>query len=183
MRKRVKLLLWSDIMFMVAGGMLGPIYAIFVQDIGGDILTAGGAWAAFAFATGLLILLMGKIEEHKKKILMVVMGSSLKALAFIGYIFVSNPYELFGVQILLGIGVAINMPAWDTLYGKLIEKGRESFYWGLWEASSYLVSAIAGLAGAAIVMWFGFKTLFVLMAIASIAGLFLAVHLLKRIRL
>jgi len=181
MRQIIKILLLSDIMFMIAGGMLGPVYAIYVQNIGGNLLTAGGAWAAFAFSTGILILLMGKLEERKNKIMMVITGSTIKAAAFVGYIFVSNPLELFAVQILLGIGVAINIPAWDTLYGKFMEKGKESFFWGLWEASSYIFSAIAGLTGAIIVTYFGFNMLFVLMAIASILGACLAVDLLKKV--
>lgn len=182
MRRRLKLLLWSDIMFMVAGGMLGPLYAIYIEDIGGDILAVGGAWAAFAFTTGLLMILMGKIEEHKNKILMVITGTVLKAGAFIGYIFVTNTYELIGIEILLGVGLAIGLPAQDALYAKLIEKGKETFTWALWEGSYYITSAITAIVGAVVVKYFGFKTLFIGMAIASVLGLVLAVDLLKKVK-
>ena len=71
--------------------MLGPIYAIFVQEIGGDILAAGSAWATFMITSGIGIFLMGKLVDkiqREKPILM--LGYALASLGFLGYFFVSN---------------------------------------------------------------------------------------------
>ena len=47
MRRGLKILLLADGTANLALGMIGPIYALFVEKIGGDILDAG--WAYFAF--------------------------------------------------------------------------------------------------------------------------------------
>jgi drug/metabolite transporter (DMT)-like permease len=64
MNRTIKTLLATDSLFVLAAGMLGPIYAIFVERIGGDILEAGGAYAAFSLASGILIFLISKWEDH-----------------------------------------------------------------------------------------------------------------------
>ena len=50
MQRKLKILLFASALFMLAGGLFGPIYAVFVEEIGGDLLTAGGAYAAFSIA-------------------------------------------------------------------------------------------------------------------------------------
>ncbi|PIP24842.1 MAG: hypothetical protein COX34_02005 [Candidatus Nealsonbacteria bacterium CG23_combo_of_CG06-09_8_20_14_all_36_12] len=59
----LKILLLTDGLFLLAAAMLGPIYAIFVEEIGGDILTAGTSFAIFALVMGTLILIIGRIED------------------------------------------------------------------------------------------------------------------------
>ena len=43
MKRKLKILLMASALLMLAGGLFGPIYAVFVEQIGGDLLTAGGA--------------------------------------------------------------------------------------------------------------------------------------------
>ena len=66
MKKGLKFLVLSDAWATLALGMIGPIYAIFVEQIGGDILDASWAYFAFTMTTGVVnvfVKLLGKSRE------------------------------------------------------------------------------------------------------------------------
>ncbi len=178
MHKQLQLFLIVNSLFVLAMGMFGPIYAIFVQKIGGDILAAGTAWAVFMVVSGVGILLMGKIQDKiKKDKLSIILGYALMSLGFLGYYFVSNVKQLFLVQILLGLSTVVLTPAYDSFYTKYLEKGKFASQWAAWEATWYTVTGVAALIGAFLVKIFSFKILFLVMFFTSLIGLLLSTQL------
>lgn len=108
MKKWLKIIISADFFIMLSMGMITPIYAIFVEKIGGDILDASGAWAIFAFTSGILMYLIGKWEDRKKHhAKMLFLGYFLRSVSFLGYFFVQNTLQLFGIQLILGLSIAI----------------------------------------------------------------------------
>jgi MFS family permease len=171
----------SDAWAALAIGMIGPIYAIFVERIGGDILDASWAYFAFMITTGAIIYLIGHWEDrikHKQKF--VVLGYGLKALGCLSYLFVYNQITLIITQIILGLSEAIYLPAYDALYSKYLDKYKEASEWGDWEAMRYVVAAIAALLGGYVAYELGFKSLFVFMFVFSLIGLFVSLDLFKK---
>lgn len=57
-----KLLIYAYSCSVFAEGILLPIYAIFVQDIGGDILDASGAMAIFLITSGICTILIHRLK-------------------------------------------------------------------------------------------------------------------------
>ena len=57
MKRGLKLLLEADGFVLFGFGLLAPIYAIFVEKIGGDVLDAGIAYAIYLFVLGIFIYL------------------------------------------------------------------------------------------------------------------------------
>jgi MFS family permease len=172
MNKIIEFLVVSSFFYNFASGLLGPIYAIFVEQIGGDILTAGSAFAIYTIICGVLILLLGKWEnraKHKEKIL--VLSRVFTLIGFTGYLFVTNPIQLFLVQITLGAALAFGTPAFDTIYSKNLDKNKEAFEWGAWEGMYQIALGLSAIAGAIIVEFFGFRTLFVIMVWFAIFSL------------
>ena len=181
MHKQLKTFLVMNSFFVFALGMFGPIYAIYVQNIGGDILAAGTAWSIFTIVSGLGILVMGKLQDRIKNDKPAIMlGYALDALGFLGYFFVSNVKQLFLVQVLLGIGTVIKTPAYDSFYTKYLEKGKFASQWAAWEATWYIVTGIAALSGAFLVKTFGFKFLFLVMFGLSLIGLLASTQLVEK---
>jgi len=171
MKKELKILLLTSVLFFLAGGLLGPIYAVFVQEIGGDLLTAGTAYSIFAIATGILIYLISKIENRMKHIeVFVTLGYGIKSIGFLGYLLITSPIHLFIVQIIMGIGEAILTPAYDGLYTKHIQKGKTVYEWGVWESLTWITVGIAAIIGGFVAKVYGFQVLFVFMLIASVLG-------------
>ncbi len=183
MQQELKILLLASALFMLSGGLLGPIYAIFVEDIGGDILTAGTSYAIFAIIAGTLIFFVSRWEDHVKHLeKLVVVGYALSCVGFLGYILIRNPMDLFIVQAIFGIGQAVGAPAFDGLYSKHLDKGKFASEWGVWESMALLITGAAAAVGSFVANFFGFKFLFVIMLALSVLGLAVSSLLLFRKR-
>ncbi len=180
MNKALKVLLVVSAFSSLAAGMFVPLYAVFVEEIGGDLLVAGEAYAAFSIAAGILIFFISKWEnsvKHQENL--VVMGYALASLGFLGLLFVETPVHLFIVQIVFGISTAITNPAFDGLYSRLLDRGKFVMEWGLWESTAFIFTGIAALAGGFIASVYGFRTLFAAMFVLSLGAVAVSLYLKK----
>lgn len=178
MQRKLKILLFASSLSMLAAGFLGPIYAIFVEEIGGDILTAGTSYAVFSIAAGLLIFFVSRWEDHvKHQEKLVVLGYALGVLGFLGYLLIRNPFDLFVVQVVFGIGAAVGTPAYDGLYSKHLDKGKFASEWGAWESMAYIITGISAAIGGFVVSLYSFKVLLTAMLLISLLGLFVSFFL------
>lgn len=167
--KNIKFLLSTNGLILFSGALLGPIYAIFVKDIGGDILDAGFAGAAFAFSAGVTSLIVGiKGDKVKNKARVLSAGYFVVALGFFSYVFVESMTGLLIAQVIIGLGEALYSPMFDALYSQHLDKGKFSSQWGMWECMNYWVSCVAAFGGAFLVQSYGFKSLFIVMGIFAL---------------
>ena len=171
MNRALRIFLSAESFVFFAGGLLGPLYAVFVQDIGGDVLTVGASWSVFMFLSGIGLLLSGKFIDRLRSEKPVIIASHLlQAFGYLGYLFVSTPAHLFAVQIVLGVSAATGYPSRESWFTKFIEKDKVAFQWASWEASYSIAVAAASLVGALVVSVYGFPVLFVSMFLLSLAG-------------
>lgn len=151
--------------------MLGPLFAVFAQRIGGNILDITGAWAVYLAATGILMIYIGRIAGKKialEKLLLA--GYALNALFTFGYLFVSSPSHLLLVQFGLGVAAALAVPPWSALYATSEKRDHAAYVWGLVSGMYYVVTAVAVILGGLIVNYFSFTTLFFTMGLIQIAA-------------
>ena len=180
MKRGLKILLAADGFVLFAFGLIAPIYAIFVEEVGGDILDAAIAYSIYLFVLGIFIYFISKWENHQKhKEKLLAFSYFLFCVGAIGYLLVSNKIHLFIVQAVIGIAEAFNSPVYDGLYSKFLDKGKFVSEWGMYATIRSFVTAIASLAGGAIALLFGFKTLFVIMFIFSFVGFVISIKLKK----
>lgn len=162
--KASKIILYTNGLILLSGAMLGPIYAFFVEDIGGSLLDASYAFAIFSLSAGVVTILSGKyVDKIKENELILVVGYSIIGSGFILYTIVNSIILLFLVQIIIGIGEAISWPAFDVLYNKHIDKNNPGKWWGIWESLNYFTISIGALAGGFLVTYFGFNIMFIIM--------------------
>lgn len=183
MKRGLKVLLISDGFVNLSLGMIGPIYAIFVENIGGDILDASWAYFAFMFSAGIIMYIISRWEDsskHKEKLILA--GYMLSNVGCLFYIFVNNQAMLLVTQIILGISMAVLSPAFDSVYSHYVTKSEEASNWGIWESMSYIVTAIAAIIGGYVADLYGFRVLFVVMFIISLMSSFEALFLFKNKR-
>ena len=172
MHKQLRLFLAAETFFVLALGMLGPIYAIFVQEIGGGILDAGTSWAIYLIVSGIGIYIMGKYHDKlQRDKLFIILGYSLASIGYLGYYFVSNIIELFMVQAVLGLSSVISVPAMYSFYTKYVEKGKFASQWAAWDALYRVLQGVTALIGAFLAKIYGFKALFLAMFFLSLIGL------------
>lgn len=104
----------------------------------------------------------------------------MNTIGIAGYIFASNPIQLFIVQGILGVAVAIMNPTFEAIFSGSLDRGKESREWSLWEGSINIVYAGAALFGGVIAELYGFKILFIVMTVASGLAAAAATFLLRR---
>lgn len=164
----IRILLATNSLILIAGAMLGPIYAVFVQRIGGDLLDASYAFGVYYLAAGITTFISGKYADKlKENELIVVWGYVIMALGFFGYIFVSSVWALLIVQVVIGMGEAIYSPAFDALYSKHLDGRKSGRAWGTWESINYFTTALGAVVGGVLVTYFGFNVMFVVMGLIS----------------
>lgn len=180
--KALRILLFTNALILIAVAMLGPIYALFVEKVGGDLLDASLSGGVFALAACITTLIAGKYADKTKNDKVIVfVGYSLMGIGFLLYIVVNSIWYLFLVQVLIGFAEAIYSPAFDALFSKHIcicKAGRE---WGSWEAMNYLSGALGAIMGGFIIANFGFNTAFVIMAVMCFSSALYIFFLPKKI--
>jgi len=169
--KAIRILLVTNGLILIAGAMLGPIYALFVEKIGGDLLNASYAFGVFALAAGITTFVSGRYSDRmKENELIVVLGYGIMGMGFFGYTLVNSIWSLLVIQIIIGLGEAIYVPAFDVLYSKHLDSHKSGREWGFWEAINYFAIAFGAVAGGVLVMKFGFNMIFIIMGALCLSG-------------
>ncbi len=181
MNLKLKLLLYASVFGNFSSGLLGPIYALFVQNIGGNVLTASISFAIYTITFALLTTFIGKLEDTKfNKEKMIFIGYLILTIGNLFFLFIEKEFHLYLVQVLMGIGVSVVNPAWEALYSLALDKGKESSEWSYWNAGAGLSVALAALAGGLIVKYYSFNLLFIIMALFHLISALVTIFLLKK---
>ena len=181
MKKEVEILTAVSLFYNMGAGLFTPVYALFVRDIGGTAVEAGIAWAIYSIVLGILTMVFGRMEDHKlNKRKMVFFGYIIVAFCSLGYLLIQEPWHLFALQFLIGLGVAILAPAWYALFGLFEDKGAEASEWSLWSGGRSIFMGIAAIGGGFIINTFGWETLFITMFVFQIIAALISVKLLKK---
>lgn len=157
-----------------------PIYAIFVQGIGGDILEASGAIAIFLLVSGLTTIAVHRSawsEKHRSKLL--VYGWLLWVIGIGGYFFIFNIYTLFIVQVIVALGNAIADPAFSAELDDNISKNKKSYSWGIFQGTQDIANSIAAVVGGLIASLFGFRVLIIFMFLSATLSFFIILYYVK----
>jgi len=181
-QKSLNILLTTNSLILLATAMLAPIYAIYVEDIGGSLLDASLTAGALALAAGITSLFAGKLTDrtNNKKIIIVI-GYLVICLGFFLYLFVNSIWLLLLVQILLGFGQAFYAPAFDVLYSEHTSRQRRGIQWGMWESMFSFTTAFGAVAGGIIATFLSFSAIFILMGLMCLFSAIYIYHLPKKI--
>lgn len=158
--KIVKNLIITDIAFWTGWGLITPIFAIFVVDRieGGNALVVGIATAVYWLIRSLLVfpfgVMLDKYKGERDDYLFLVAGNLIVALSLFGYVFATLPWHVYLFQAFCGLGVAMSLGGWRSIFTKHIDKGKEATEWCLDDTMLSMGTAAAGvLAGFMVVKW------------------------------
>jgi MFS family permease len=177
--RTIKILLLGANIWYFGEGMMGPLFAIFAEKVGGDILDITWAWATYLVITGIFYIIVGRLLNNKEyKVKVMVIGYVLNGIITFGYLLVDSPFSLFLVQAGLGIAEAIGTPAWDALYAKSLDTDLDAYAWGLSTGQSQIVTGIAFGLGGVITHFISFSALFITMGLIQIIAAIVTAQLL-----
>ncbi len=173
MSKINRFLLAASFTAYFSESLFGPIYAIFVKNIGGDALTAGATYGIFAIVGGIFIFTIGRTKffrTHTRALIVLAFG--MFALGGIGYLIVRNPEQLFMLQIFMGIADGILEPSWNGLFSANLSEEQSVHFWSIFGAGQKIAVGVGDLLGGLLVAIWSFQTLFIIVtclnAIATI---------------
>lgn len=163
--KPLMILILISGLFFFADAMLVPIYAIFVEGIGGGITTASNAYAIFWLTTGLLTFVAGRFENKMKESeLAIACSQYIISAGYILYCFTDSTPMLYSVMVVLGIGTSIFWPAFHSIYSKHTNGADAAWQWSLYDGLAYIVPAVGAALGGYLVKLYGFDLIFIIMA-------------------
>lgn len=179
MNKLTRYLLLCESIFSLGAGLFLPIFAIYSQEIGGDITDAGIAAGIYVLVTSTLQLPVGKYLDKFPKKWFLATDYLLEAIVFFGYAFVTNSYQLFFLQIFLGIATAVGDPAWEALFGDSIQNKNAGKLWSLYHFFSGYATAVGIFIGAFLADLYGFDSIFIIGGVFCVIAFVVTVMFVK----
>lgn len=169
-------MIFSDFLMWSAFGLVGPIFAVYITN-----QIKGGTLAVVGLATGLQLVVksilqlpisrwIDKNRGEWDDFYTALVGSFLLALVPFLYIFMDSVSDLFIVQIVYGIGAALNFPGWVAIFTRHVDKGREGFEWSSYNTAVSVGAGVMGALGGIFAEKFGFTILFAIMVILNLIG-------------
>ncbi len=186
----IRFLIISDTVIVGAAGLLGPVFALFIEDfiVGGNEAVAGIAAGVYLLSRSILQIpvahLIDRIRGEKDDFWFMFSFSLLMGIIPLLYLVVHTPMQLYFVQFLLGVFTAFTFPSFMAIFTRHIDKKKEGTEWGVYFTLTDVVSALLAVVGGYIATTSGFHSLIVLVVILSVAGALLLLpikpYLLKR---
>lgn len=165
MTANLKLLLYAYSTAIVAQGILSPIYAFFVLDLGGGIFEAATTVALFSIITGIVTILIYQTDwsyTYRKECL--VWGWLLWTISLLMYCCMSSIFLLCVSQVLSALGNAFSTAAYDAEFSDASHPNLASG-WAWFEGMTNIASGIAALFAGLLVGHFGLGFLMICVAI------------------
>ncbi len=172
----VRFLILSDTVFMGATGLLGRIFALFIEDfmVGGGAAVAGVAAAIYLFTKSILQIpiahLIDRIRGERDDFWLMFIFTVLIALIPLLYLIINTPIQLYIVQFVLGLFTAFTFPTYMAIFTRNIDKKKEGTEWGVYFTVTDLVSAALAAVGGYIATEQGFPILIVAVVVVSFIG-------------
>lgn len=164
MNKSLKILLAVNSIFVLAANLLGPLYAVYLEGLGGSIAMVSGTWSVMLLTTTLvnfvLIRYGDRIIEHEY---LLIVGFILRSLAWIGFVYAPSISAIILLQIVIGAGEAVGSTGFEALMAEHLDKSGHIRDYAVWKTISSVLAAIATLMGGLIATWYGFNPMFYFM--------------------
>ena len=171
MTKTLRILFFIQFFNLFTVELLNPVYAAYVVNIGGSLFTAGSALSVRLAVIGILIFISGKVAgKYHTERLQLLVGYCIGLVVVIGYLLISTPTQLFVLQILLGLSVAIAQPAYNGMFSSRLGNASHTSLWGTYFAMTYFSGALAALSSGLISQTYGFDSLFYAMIFTQSLG-------------
>jgi len=172
----IRFLIISDTILTGAAGLLGPIFALFVEDfiVGGGPAVAGVAAAVYLFTKSIFQIpiahFIDKIRGEKDDFWLMFIFTISITLVPLLYLVISTPLQLYIVQFILGLFTAFTFPTYMAIFTRHVDKEREEIEWGVYFTLTDLTSAVFAALGGYVANNQGFRVLIITVVIISFFG-------------
>jgi len=184
----VRFFTFSDVFLISGFGFMSPIFAIYITENirGGGIEVVGLAQMVYLLTSSLLQVpiatLADKIKGEKDDFKLLLYGTILSAMVMLLYIFIKTPLQLYAVQFLYGLTVAMTLPTWYAIFSRHLDKNHEGYEWGVYTTLTNLGAAVTAALGGYFAVYFGFTNLFIIVSCFTLFGAICLIAVSKKMR-
>ena len=176
--KVIWLLTLSDIFTWGAYFVVNVIAGIYLASkLGVDAIEIIGIGTTiYFFCRAVFQLPIGYLtDKHlhdKDEILLLAGGSFLMGMSFVFYPLINSPWMYFFLQVLFGLGTAMNLNTWRKLFATNLDKDQEGKEYGIYEVvMSMAIAAFSWVAGfAASVSKGSFDSVMIISGVVMMTG-------------
>ncbi len=161
--KKLKLLIFVNIISFIGYQLFAPFYSLYAYSIGISASMTGLLWAYYSMLTMVFLLVFGRYENHLNKDKLVVVGFFMYSIGAYLFLFTHSLASLVLVFAFNALATGITLPAYKTIFAKLQEHGRESEEWSWLDAGNMIAISIGSAIGGVAIGLFGFKGIFIVM--------------------
>jgi len=177
-------LLVINVIIVVAGGFLAPLWASYVHFLHGDLRTAGNAIAIFSVVIGVLTCFMGRFEnDFDRDELFLLVSQAMFVAGYALYFFIAHAWQLYLLQAWLGLCGSVQSPALYALYQRHMPKNKTTTAWGIWNGFYNIALGLGALISAYLAHGFGFSGVFIALFFTACLGFIFALFLWRKISL
>ncbi len=177
--RKIFLALFLSIFCAVIGiGIVVPLLPIYAQDLGASGLYIALIFSSFSISRTFLIPLFGKLSDKKGRKPFIVTGLFLYAVVSFGFIIAGSVTSLIAIRFIQGIASAMIMPVTQAYIGDITPKGKEGFFMGLFNLSTFFGLSIGPVLGGVIKDSFGYSFAFICMGVLCLIAFFVSLFFL-----
>ncbi len=170
-------LILINMLIIATGAFMTPLWSDFVLRIGGDLQTAGIAICIFSIVIGVFMWIAGKIEHYYQNDEWFMCSSQLMVfVSYLGYFFVHHPWQLYLVEIGLGLGGAFQSPVICAIYQRYFSQKQSALFWAVWNGFYNIALGAGALLSSILVAHFNYTVMFAILS--ALAGVCLIANLL-----
>lgn len=172
----IRLLIISDTVLVGAAGLLGPIFALFIEDFiqGGNAAVAGLAASIYLFTKSVFQIpiahFIDRIRGERDDFWLMFIFTIIIAFIPLLYLIITTPFQLYIVQFILGLFTAFTFPTYMAIFTRHIDKEKEGTEWGIYFTLTDLTSAALAAVGGYIATTQGFPVLIIAVVVVSFIG-------------
>lgn len=172
----IKFLIISDTVIIGASGLLGPIFALFIEGFieGGNEAVAGFAVGIYLFTKSILQIpiayIIDKTKGEKDDFWFMFVFTILVSIIPLFYLIIRTPLELYIVQFILGLFTSFTFPTYMAIFTRHVDKEREAMEWGIYHTLIDITSAVFAAIGGYFAFVQGFSSLIITVVIISLIG-------------
>ncbi len=166
----------SDIVVFASLSMLGPILPVFIvgELPDGSLPAAGIAiglqWVVRGLCELPVAYFLDKHEGEYDDFISLIVGSAIVSLVPFLFLFASNISHVYFIQMVYGLGFALNHPAWAAIMSRHVDAGHVAWEWGLYGVCYSLGIGLAGIASGYLAGTYGYHAVFWLVGAISVIG-------------
>ena len=172
----IRLLIISDAVIIGSAGLLGPIFALFIEKFieGGNEAVAGIAAAIYLVAKSLVqipaAVIIDRIRGEKDDFYFMFVFSLIIALLPLLYLVINTPGQLYLVQFVLGVFTAFTFPSFMAIFTRHVDKAKEGTEWSVYFTLVDLSSAVFAAIGGYVAASSGYPILIFTVVILAVLG-------------